>query len=140
MKKIEIVIVCLALVAAVLRLFSFEGGVLFTTIFFGLLAVFYLFLSYPLFNKGNKFTWFRLLWSVSAGFALSTVLAGILFRINHWDGGAFLQVIGTVLLLIIIVAGLIRYVSMSSTFHANILIRTGVLLLINVALIVWKWF
>ena len=140
MKKVEIVIVCLGLVAAVLRLFSIEGGVLFTTIFLGLLWIFYLLLSYPLLNRGNKFTWPRLLLSIGAGIALSTAVVGILFRLNHWDGGAFLQVISTVLLLTVIVVSLIQYVSVASMFYANILIRGGILLLINVAMIVWHWF
>lgn len=147
MKKTEIVIVTISIIAIVLRLFSIEGGVLLSTLSFGILSLFYLFFGFLLFNnipiKGvfkknvySNLNWKRLLWSVSIGVSLSVAAIGVLFALNRWAGASIMLKLGIALLLGGGATSLIRYIPKPSKYHAGILIRLGVLVIVSIILFV----
>ena len=147
MKKTEIVIVVISVIAIVLRLFSIEGGALLSTLSFGILSLFYLFFGFLLFNnipiksvfKKNVYSnlsWKRLLWSVSVGVSLSVAVIGILFALNRWAGASVMLRSGIILLLGVCATSLIRYIPKPSKYHAGILIRSGVLIIASIILFV----
>ncbi|MFA6060317.1 MAG: hypothetical protein WC756_19105 [Taibaiella sp.] len=149
MKKTEIVIVAISLIAIVLRLFSIEGGVLLSTLSFGILSLFYLFFGILLLNKipikgvfkknaYSNLNWKRLLWSFVTGISLSIAIVGFLFKLNKWEGASMMLIVGIVILLLITAITLIRYIPKPSMFHSGVFIRSGIVTIASIILMIFR--
>lgn len=142
MKKAEIILAALALIAFVLRLLSIDGGVIASTLTLISLGLFYLLLSVPLFNAVSVTQMFskeayqergistkRILWAIAAGCIFWISLLGILFVLNLWQGAGIFWRAGMFLIVPIAAVSLIKHMLQPSPYFKGIAIRGGVILL-----------
>jgi hypothetical protein len=143
MKRAELIIVSIAIVSIVMRLFSITGGVLLATLSFCILSMFYLLISFLLLNDlkikdvfrkeaYQVVGWKHVLFSVITGFVLALGTIGILFAFNNWPGASLLLRVGIFLLFITVAISLIKYIIRPSRYYAGILIRSGIPLLVSI--------
>lgn len=151
MKTTERILLALVLIGTIMRLCSVEGGIFLTFVSFTLLSLFYFFFSVFLLNgtgmkgfyrkvKARELPWPRICWAILAGLVWFGAVIGLLFYINRWEGSMLFVTVGTTLLLPVFGIALFKFVSGASKFHAGVLIRTSVLLILGIACLVIKWF
>ena len=148
MKKVEIVLVMLAVAGLSLRIGKVEGGVLLSTVAFLLLALFYLLFALPYFSgirvsrtfsntayleKGAG-TFQRLL-TVIAGFVFFIALMGILFVLNYWPGAFFFWCMGMFFLVPVAALSLGKHLLQPAIPYKASAIRAGIFLLTGIALV-----
>ena len=65
----------------------------------------------------------RLLGTVFIGFALSTIINGMLFRLMNWLGGQVILVVAILAVLICLVIAIVKYNRLKSDFYAYLILR-----------------
>jgi hypothetical protein len=142
MRKIEVVLILLALTGIILKFYSIEGGALLTAVSFISLFVLYFVGAFILLNgipankifKSSTYStigWRKMLWSVLSGIVLAYAVLGILFSILSWYGAGVVLMNATVLLLPVLIISLVFAVQ-GSKLNQNILLRSAVVLIIAV--------
>jgi len=137
MKKAEIIIASLTLIALGMNLLSIPGGTLLTVLTILILSTMYFYLGFAILNNisiGKIFendsykniNKFRILGSVGTGFALATTLIGILFKIQSWPRASINLCFGLVCLSIVAVIGLIKFKKNQADYYKFIFIRVAV--------------
>jgi hypothetical protein len=140
MKKGEIIIATLYIIALVLNLLLIPGGVVLTVLTLSTLStlsVLYMYLSFALFNgirlrkifKKDSYkgiSAMRIVGAVGTGLALSMTTIGLLFKIQSWPGASFILGTGLVGLLIVTIIGTIKYLKNKSEFYTRIFKRIAV--------------
>jgi len=151
MKKTEKVLALLSLISIILKIFSIEGAIFLSALFFGILAFFYLFLNFILLNaipfknifKKKAYTNIslkRIVWAIFVGMIFFIAVMAILFGLNKWGGGSFLLIIGSLLLFLVAVISLIWYIFYHSYYNFMILMRSTILIVVCLTLIVANFF
>jgi len=137
MKKTEIIIATLSIIALGLNLLLIPGGGLLTVFTLLTLSIIYGFLGFAFFNdlrlrsifKKESYTTIsglRILGAVGACWALSATVNGLMFKFQSWSGADFNLSIGLVGLLIVIIIGSIKYSKNKSDYYTRIFKRAAV--------------
>jgi len=134
MKILEKIFGILVIVSIIMKMFNVLGsGILFTLATSSLMLI-YFYIGFAIFNnitfKGifikasyKDLSVLRIIGSIAVGMAFSTILTGILFRLQHWPGANLNLATGLILSSIILVIGLIRYLKNKDNFYRNIFLR-----------------
>jgi hypothetical protein len=137
MKKAEIIIATLSIIALGLNLLLIPGGGVLTVLTLSTLSILYMYLSFALFNdirlrnifKKDSYTGVstkRIVGAVGTGFALSALTVGLVFKFQSWPGADFHLGAGLLGLLIVTVIGLIKYSKNKSDFYPRIFKRVAI--------------
>ena len=137
MKKGEIIIATLSLIALGLNLLLIPGGGVLTVLTLSTLSMLYMNLSFALFNgirlrnifKKDSYkgiSTMRIIGAVGTGLALSMTIIGLLFKFQSWPGASLNLGAGLVGLLIATVIGTIKYFRNKSDFYTKIFKRIAV--------------
>lgn len=137
MKKTELIIGAIALIALVLNLLMVPFSGLLTVLSLSLLSMIYMYFSFALFNGIRLRTIFkksarqgvsntRIFGSVLTGFALAMTTVGILFKIQDWPFGFLNLLIGLAGLAIALIVGAIGYSRTKSPYFTKIFKRIAV--------------
>lgn len=134
MKKAEIIIGIIGLIALVLNFFLVPGGTVLLVVSYMFLSTLYMFCSFLLFNgirlrgvfksesyKGVKDI--RLMGAILTGLALAVTVVGILFKFMGWPGATVNLMFGIFGLIISSVIIGIKYLRTRSTFYTDIFKR-----------------
>lgn len=137
MKKFEIIIATLSIIALGLNLLLIPGGGVLTVLTLSTLSGLYMYLSFALFNeirlrnifKKDSFkgiSTMRIVGAVGTGLALSVMTAGLMFKFQSWPGADFNLGAGLFGLLLVTVIGLIKYSKTKSDFYTRIFKRAAI--------------
>ncbi|MEX0810735.1 MAG: hypothetical protein WD048_00875 [Chitinophagales bacterium] len=137
MKKFELSIGLIAILAIVLKILNIPGGSLLTVLAFLTLSIFY-YLSFALFNGIRLREIFksaaykdtnakRIIGAVGLGFALSAILMGALFKLEFWPGGTIQLKIGLVITGVILVIATIFYNRNKIEYYRRIFKRIAII-------------
>ena len=138
MKKSEIVLAILSVIALVLNLLLIPCSEILTCLSLLGLAIIYHYLGFALFNNiklKNVFkkdsykgiTKFRILGAIGAGFSLSMTVIGIMFKFQSFPGASFMLIGGLIGLLIVTIIGIIRYSKNKSDYYTKIFKRVAII-------------
>lgn len=138
MKKAEIIIAILSIIALGLNLLLIPGGSVLTVLTLLTLSFLYMYLSFALFNairlrnifKKDSYkgiSTLRIVGSVGTGFALSATTIGILFKFQSWPGASFNLIAGLFGLLIVTIIGLIKNLKNKSNYYSGIFKRVVII-------------
>lgn len=137
MKKAEIIIGTISIIALGLNLLLVPGSGILTVLSLSSLTMIYFYLSFALFNdirlrkifKKESYkgiSTLRIVGAIGAGLALSITIVGLMFKFQSWPGASFNLGIGLVGLLIVTIIGLIKYSKNKSDYYTRIFKRTAV--------------
>lgn len=148
MKKTELALVVLAIAGLVLRVSSVQGSVILSALAFIVLALFYLLLSMPLFNRipfskafskaaynAQGIDGFQRFWAAASGVVFCLALLGILCVLNYWEGAFFFWCLGMFFLVPVAALSLGKHLLQTNAIYKGIAIRAGILLLAGIALV-----
>lgn len=138
MKKLEIILGSIALIAMVLKFFMIPGSAFLGITSLSILAVLYFCLGLVLFNgirlrnlfKKDPFegiSGIRIAGAILSGFYLSIVCVGILFTFESWPGANLMMIQGLTCLTMALVVVLIRYYKNKSEFSLRIIKRIAII-------------
>jgi len=138
MKKVELILASIALLAFGLKLLSVTGGSILTVLSLSALAIIYFVLTFAIadnikvayiFNKSSyaQSKFIRILGAIFLGFGLSITLIGILFKVQHWPGANENLNVGLISIAVIGIIALLKYAQKGLLFYKNILLRIGVI-------------
>ena len=137
MKKAELILVSLAVIAFGLNLFLVQGSsllLIFSVI--GLLFL-YFYLGFAILNGISLKEMFkketyknisnlRIFGSVATGIIFSIMILGATFKYLMWPGGSIMLLISFVGMLIIFIVALVKNLKKPSKFYQNVLLRCAV--------------
>lgn len=134
MKKIELLLLALALVALAMDLFLTGGSGIMVLMSWFTLAFFYMILSVAFFNNikpkdianGDAYKGIhiiRIVGAILTGLAIAITITGIMFRYFSWPGAAMDLYIGIIGLVIAGIVGWTRYAKAGSPFYKKIFSR-----------------
>lgn len=137
MKKAEIIIATLSIIALVLNILLIPGAGVLTVLTLGTLSVIYVFLGFALFNdisisrfftKNNheEINTLKFLGAVGAGLAISLTVNGIMFKFQSWPMADFNLRAGLAGLLIVTIIGIIKYSKNKSEYYIRIFKRVAI--------------
>ncbi len=138
MKKGELIIATLSIIALGLNILLIPGGSFLTVLTLSTLSVLYMYLSFALFNHIRLRTIFkkdsykgistmRIVGAVMTGFALSVTTIGLLFKFQSWPGASFNLSAGLVGLILITIIGTIKYSKNKSEYYTRIFKRVAII-------------
>lgn len=138
MKKAEIILAVLAVIALGFNLNRVPGASALTVLTLSSLSVFYMYLGFALFNgvrlraifKKGSFTEIskaRTFGAVAAGLTLSVTLVGIMFKIQIWRGADLQLRTGLFGLAIVTAVGLVKYFKNKSPYYTRIFKRAAII-------------
>jgi hypothetical protein len=138
MKKTELIIATLSIIALGMNFFSIAFGGILTTLTFMSLSMIYFYFGFAFFNEINLRAIFakdsykdisllRIIGAIGAGIALSLTIIGLLFTFNSWSGSSFSLGAGLVGLLIVTIIGLFRYSKNKSKYYTRIFKRVVII-------------
>jgi hypothetical protein len=137
MKKAEIIIAALSIVAIGFNLLLIPGGAFLTVLTLSTLSIIYMYLSFAIFNdiRFRKIfrkesyagiSTMRIVGAVATGLALSMTTIGMLFKFQSWPGASFNLFVGLSALLIVTVIAVIKYLKTRSAFYTGVFKRVAV--------------
>lgn len=146
MKRTEIILITIALIAVVMQFMHFPGGNILFIISLLLLSGVYLYFGFALFNsikfgtilKKTSYEFIsttRIIGGIGTGVALSISGIGILFKSLSWPGATLQLGVGIFLLLIISIIASIKLGSSNDDYFSKILKRTVLFTIISVFLV-----
>lgn len=144
MKKIELTIIIIAVIGLILNFLHFPGGVTLTVFSLGLLACFYMYFSFMIFNDIKLKEVFkketykeieakRIIGAIIVGFVISIGIIGILFKLMIWPGAKIQLTFGLICLGI---TGILCLIKLRNRFYSKILKRVLVLGVIGLFLFI----
>lgn len=146
MKKAEIYLALLALLALIFKLTLIPGAGIVTMLSLSILGMMYYFLGFALFNgiklrailKSSSYTNItaaKIIGAVLTGWVLSMALIGIMFRLQLYPGGHNLLFLGLIGMMAIIVVSIIaRLIAGQSRIFPRILKRIAVVAAVSALL------
>jgi hypothetical protein len=134
MKKAEIIIAIICIVAIVMNLLLVPGATIATVLSLSTLSCMYMYFSFALFNgirlrnitKKESYKGIskpRIIGAVGAGLALALTIIGIMCIMQSYPGASFNLGEGLVALSIISVVGVVRYLKTKSSYYTGIFKR-----------------
>ncbi len=137
MKKAEIILAILAILALIFNLNFVPGASALTVLSLSSLAVLYMYFSFALFNdvrlrnifKKGTFTEInkmRTFGAAGAGIALAITIIGIMFKIQLWPGAELQLRMGLLALAFVTAIGLFKYLKEKSPFYLRVFKRAAV--------------
>jgi hypothetical protein len=134
MKKAEIIIAILSIIALGLNILLIPGGGVLTVLTVLSLSMIYFYFGFAFFNEVplrlilkkesyNNISSLRLAGAIGAGLALSITLIGILFKFQSWPGASINLGVGLFGLLIVFIIGIIKYFKTKSSYYTRIFKR-----------------
>jgi hypothetical protein len=142
MRRIEGVLIVLALISAALKLYSIEGGAILTVISFLSLSLLYFWGGFIILNetplnkifKASTYSnlgWRKILWSILSGIVLAYSVLGILFPILSWYGASIILINSFIMILPVFSISLI-YALRGSKLNKSILLRSATVVIISI--------
>jgi len=137
MKKVEIILGTIAIIALLLNLLNIKGGGVLIVLSLSTISILYMYLSFALFNDIRLRNIFkkesykgisrmRIVGAVLTGLALSITIIGLLFKFQSWPNASFNLGFGLFGLLIGLVVGLIKYKRTKSDYYTRIFKRIAI--------------
>ena len=138
MKRFEIILGIIFLIALIFKIALIPGGVILATISLTLLAMFYNFFAFAFFNKirlknifsGKSYqgisVW-RIIGSIGLGWGLAALCMGILFKLMQWPGGMIMLLTGLITILIVVIIALVKFFLSKGDFYKTILLRIAII-------------
>jgi hypothetical protein len=137
MKKAEIIIATLSVIAIGMNLLSVPGSGILITLTLSSLSLIYCYFGFALFNNiplrkifNNQsykdISVLRIWGAIVTGFILSATLIGILFKLQSWAHASYNLGAGLVGLLIVTAVGLIKYQNSKADYYVKIFIRIAI--------------
>jgi hypothetical protein len=137
MKKAEIILAILAILALIFNLNLVPGASALTVLSLSALAVLYMYFSFALFNdvrlrnifkKGtfSEINKMRIFGAAGAGIALAITIIGIMFKVQLWPGAELQLRMGLLALAIVTAIGLFKYLKEKSSFYLRVFKRAAV--------------
>ena len=137
MKKFELSVGLIAIIAIILKVLQIPGSGVLTVLTFSTLSIFY-YLSFALFNSIRLRDIFksaaykdtnakRIIGAVGLGFSLSAILMGALFKLQFWPGGTAQLKIGLVTTGIILIIAAIFYFRNKIEYYRRVFKRIAVI-------------
>lgn len=134
MKKAEIIMGALSILALGLNLLLVPGSGLLTVLTLSILSIIYYILGFALFNgiqlrnifKKESYidvSGLRIIGAVGTGWALSATINGIMFKFQSWPGAEISLSAGLAGLTIVVIIGTIKYSKNRSEFYTEIFKR-----------------
>ncbi len=138
MKKAEIILGIIAIAGIIMRLMAIPGGVILTLISLTVLSTLYYFLSFALLNgirlrkifKKESYAEInaqKIIAAILAGFSLSILTMGILFKIQSYPGANLMLIIGLVYIAIVALLSVTYYLRKKSALTKRVLYRSLVI-------------
>lgn len=138
MKKTERILLIIAFFAILLKFMLINGSGLLTVLSLMSLAVIYYLLGFAFFNSirlkdifkkqsYNGISVLRIIGTIGFGFSISTVIIGILFILQSWNGGSVNLITGLAILLICTVVAIIRWTKTKSGSYNLIFSRAAII-------------
>lgn len=138
MKKAEWILGSFLVVSFILNILSITGGIMLSVLSYGILANFYLFLGFALFNNISIRGIFqrdtyqtisikRLVGAFLVSFALVCALQGILFKLQAWPGAPMVLGYGLAGLGIAAIVATWKFIQTKSGFYTRILKRMAII-------------
>ncbi len=136
MKKTEITILTISIIAIALNFFLVPGGSVLTVFSLSFLATIYFYFGFALFNTIRLRNIFkkesykdiasqRIIGAIGAGVALSITTLGVLFKLLSWPGATVNLIAGLLGIIIVLIIGTIKYFNNKSDFYLTIFKRAG---------------
>ena len=137
MKKAEIIIVTLSIIALAMNLLLVPGGGVLTVLALSTLSIIYFYLGFALFNdirlrkifkkdSYKEISSSRILGAVGAGITLSMTTIGLMFKFQSWPGADLNLGVGLFGLLIVTIIGLTKYFKNKSDYYTRIFKRAAI--------------
>ena len=135
MKKFEKVIGIIAVFAIILKFIPISGSSILTTLTLSILTLFYYVFSFAFFNdiplkgifkKSSYKSSKRIVGAIGVGFALSSIILGITFKLQFWPGAIMHFKVGLVTLGIILLIAIIYYSRTKAEYYIRIFKRIAI--------------
>lgn len=137
MKKFELIVGLIAILGIVLKLLHIPGSGLLTVLTLLTLSMFYYAFSFALFNGIRLRDIFkkasykdtsvkRIIGAVGLGFALSTIIIGVLFKLQFWPGAMVQLMTGLVMTGLILLIATIFYFRSKADFYKRVFRRIAI--------------
>ncbi len=134
MKKTELILIGIAIIAMIMKFFHMPFSGVLTVLSFTFLSVIYMYFGFALFNNirfrkifkketYKEISTKRIIGGVSAGFALSVSVVGIMFKFQSWPGASFNLYSGIAMLTVIAIISIIKMKKSRDKYYSNILKR-----------------
>ena len=138
MKKTERILLIIALVAILLKFMLIAGSGLLITLALLSLAIIYYLLSFAFFNNTplkeifkkqsyNGISVLRIIGTIGFGLSLSTVVVGILFVLQSWNGGRMYLLSGLITLLLCTIVAIFRWIKNRSNSYNVLFSRAAIM-------------
>lgn len=138
MKKTELIIATLSIIALGMNFLSIAFGGILTTLTFMSLSMIYFYFGFAFFNEINLRAIFakdsykdisllRIIGAIGVGIALSLTIIGLLFTFNSWSGSSFSLGAGLSGLLIVTIIGIVGYSKNKSKYYTRIFKRVAII-------------
>jgi hypothetical protein len=138
MKKTEIIIATLAIIALVLNLMLIPGSGMLTVLSFSILAVIYFYFGLVIFNDVtvkevlkirsiSELIVLRNIGAVATGAALALTIIGLMFKIQLWPGANINLSVGLFGLAVVTILGAIKYSKSKSNYYTKIFSRVAII-------------
>jgi glucan phosphoethanolaminetransferase (alkaline phosphatase superfamily) len=137
MKKTEIIIAILSIIAFLLNLFLVPGGSVLTILMLSILSSIYFYFGFALFNnirfrnilKKESYkgiSALQIIGAIGTGLAISLTLIGIMFKIMSWPGAYVNLYVGIFASLVILIIGGLKFSKNKSDYYLKIFKRIGI--------------
>lgn len=137
MKKTEIIAAIIAIIGFIFKLFLWPGGGPLIVISLSTLAVVYYF-GFAFLNNirfrhifkkesYNGMRPLRIIGTLGAGFSLSAVLMGIMYKIQSWPMAQTNLAVGMFFLIVVVIVGLPKYLSTKSDYLKQVFKRAVII-------------
>jgi len=136
MKRFEIILGIVFLIAVIFKIADWPGGSILATISLTLLTGFYFYFGFAFFNNirlknilnGNSYqgiSVLRIIGSIGAGWGLAILCLGILFNVQHYPGEKIMLSVGLIAVFVVAIIALIKLFRSKSDFYKMIVLRIG---------------
>lgn len=147
MFKLEKILGVLAVIGIILQLAFIPGAGIVMVLSVTTLALLYYFLGFALFNRigfkeifkqesYNGISTQRIIGSIGAGWAISLICLGILFKLQHFPGSKILLIVGLIATLLVLAIALTEYKKTKEEFYIGLFGRIAVISTIGLLTIV----
>lgn len=137
MKKGELILIAIALVALLLNILLIPGGGVLTVLSLSSLSMIYFYFGFALFNdiplrkvfkkeSYKEVSSARTVGAVGAGMALSMTIIGIMFKFQAWPGSELNLLVGLLGLVVVLIVGLIKCSKNKSEYYTRIFKRAAI--------------
>jgi len=138
MKRFEKIFGIVVLIALFFKVANWPGGSIMLTIGLTSLAFIYWPFGFAFFNNislneiFNKSSYSgisaqQIIISIVAGWGLSTVSMGILFKMQHWPGAVVILLSGLITIFVVTIIALVKFLRLKSDFYKLILLRIAII-------------